>query len=48
VTGLLTSLLNVIRWAEPWDVEADLEAEDPFLPASSLVPALRDGGCPAT
>ncbi len=48
MTGLLTSLLNVIRWGEPWDVEADLEAEDPFLPASSWVSSLRDGGCAAT
>jgi hypothetical protein len=48
VIGLLNNLLDLIRWGEPWDLEADLEAEDPLLPASSWVTSWTDGGCPAT
>jgi hypothetical protein len=35
VIGLLTNLLDLIRWGEPWDLEADLEVDDPLLPAST-------------
>jgi hypothetical protein len=48
VIGLLTNLLDLIRWSEPWDLEADLEAEDPLLPAPSWTTSWSDGGCPAT
>ena len=46
--GLLNNLLDLIRWEEPWDLEADLEAEDPLLPAPAWVTPWTDGGCPAT
>jgi hypothetical protein len=48
VIGLLTSLLDLIRWGEPWDLEADLETDDPLLPASGWASPWTDGGCPAT
>jgi hypothetical protein len=48
VIGLLTSLLDLIRWSEPWDLEADLEADDPLLPAAGWATPWTDGGCPAT
>ena len=35
VAGLLTTLLHVVRWAEPWDLEVDPEVEDPLLEAPS-------------
>jgi hypothetical protein len=44
VSGLLTTLLHVVRWAEPWDLEADLEEEDPLLPAPSWVSPWTDEG----
>jgi hypothetical protein len=47
VIGLLTNLLDLIRWSEPWDLEADLEAEDPLLPAPSWATPWTDGGCSA-
>ena len=46
--GLLTNLLDLIRWAEPWDLEADLEAEDPLLPSAGWATPWTDGGCAAT
>ena len=46
--GLLTNLLDLIRWAEPWDLEADLEAEDPLLPSAGWATPRTDGGCAAT
>ena len=46
--GLLTSLLDLIRWGEPWDLEADLETDDPLLPAAAWATQWTDGGCPAT
>ena len=46
--GLLTNLLDLIRWGEPWDLEADLETEDPLLPAPSWASPWTDGGCPAS
>ena len=46
--GLLTNLLDLIRWGEPWDLEADLEADDPLLPAPGWTSPWTDGGCPAT
>jgi hypothetical protein len=48
VIGLLTNLLDLIRWGEPWDLEADLEAEDPLLPAPTWTSPWTEGGCPAT
>jgi hypothetical protein len=48
VIGLLTNLLDLIRWGEPWDLEADLETEDPLLPAPSWASPWTDGGCPAS
>ena len=48
MTGLLTNLLDLIRWGEPWDLEADLEAEDPLLPAATWATPWTDGGCAAT
>jgi hypothetical protein len=48
VIGLLNNLLDLIRWAEPWDLEADFEAEDPLLPAPAWATPWTDGGCPAT
>jgi hypothetical protein len=48
VIGLLTSLLDLIRWGEPWDLEADLEADDPLLPASTWASPWTDGGVAAT
>jgi hypothetical protein len=47
VIGLLNNLLDLIRWAEPWDLEADLEAEDPLLPAPSWATPWTEG-CPAS
>ena len=46
--GLLNNLLDLIRWAEPWDLEADLESEDPLLPAPAWTTSWTDGGCAAT
>lgn len=46
--GLLTSLIDLIRWGEPWDLEADLESDDPLLPASTWATPWTEGGCPAT
>jgi hypothetical protein len=48
VIGMLNNLLDLIRWAEPWDLEADLEADDPLLPSTGWVTSWTDGGCPAT
>jgi hypothetical protein len=48
VIGLLTSLIDLIRWGEPWDLEADLESDDPLLPASTWATPWTEGGCPAT
>jgi hypothetical protein len=48
VIGLLSNLLDLIRWGEPWDLEADLETEDPLLPAAGWATPWTDGGCPAT
>jgi hypothetical protein len=48
VIGLLNNLLDLIRWGEPWDLEADLEAEDPLLPAPAWATSWTDGGCRAT
>ena len=46
--GLLTNLLDLIRWGEPWDLEADLEADDPLLPGPSWATPWTDGGCTAS
>ena len=46
--GLLTSLLDLIRWSEPWDLEADLESDDPLLPAPAWASPWTEGSCPAT
>jgi len=48
VIGLLTSLLDLIRWGEPWELEADLEADDPLLPTPAWASPWTEGGCPAT
>jgi hypothetical protein len=47
VIGLLNNLLDLIRWEEPWDLEADLEAEDPLLPAPTWATPWTEG-CPAS
>jgi hypothetical protein len=48
VIGLLTSLIDLIRWGEPWDLEADLEADDPLLPAATWASPWTEGRCPAS
>jgi hypothetical protein len=47
VIGLLNNLLDLIRWGEPWDLEADLETEDPLLPAPTWATSWTEG-CPAS
>ena len=47
MTGLLTILLDVVRWGEPWDVEADLDDDDPLLSSSAWASPWPDGAAPA-